>query len=239
MAIVVDEYGGTAGIVTLEDLIEEIVGEVFDEHDRSRAGIVRRVDSITFPGELRPDELLARTGIEVPEGEVYDTIGGYMMSLLERVPTLGGRSVGEELLRPTHIYVRPVVDLLYRHGVPVRALAHITSDGFLNLVRIEAAVGFRLDRLPSPPPIFDLIQRSGGWRAASSRTTTTAEAIHRASAAGHRASLYPTNKSKNCSLVNGSCMAVGLDAHRTESRPDASAAPRAFVDGSGNRFSAG
>jgi CBS domain containing-hemolysin-like protein len=89
MAIVVDEYGGTAGIVTLEDLIEEIVGEVFDEHDRSRAGIVRRVDSITFPGELRPDELLARTGIEVPEGEVYDTVAGYMMSVLERVPAQG------------------------------------------------------------------------------------------------------------------------------------------------------
>jgi CBS domain containing-hemolysin-like protein len=89
LAIVIDEYGGTAGIVTLEDLIEEIVGEVFDEHDRSRAGIVRRADSITFPGELRPDELLARTGIDVPEGEVYDTIGGYVMSLLERVPVLG------------------------------------------------------------------------------------------------------------------------------------------------------
>ncbi|MEV7631243.1 hemolysin family protein [Microbacterium sp. NPDC089318] len=88
MAVVVDEYGGTAGIVTLEDLIEEIVGEVSDEHDRSRAGIVRRVDSITFPGELRPDELLARTGIEVPAGEVYDTVAGYMMSLLERVPTI-------------------------------------------------------------------------------------------------------------------------------------------------------
>ncbi|MGF2948437.1 hemolysin family protein [Microbacterium alcoholitolerans] len=89
MAVVVDEYGGTAGIVTLEDLVEEIVGEVSDEHDRSRAGIVRREGSITFPGELRPDELLARTGIEVPEGDVYDTVGGYMMSLLERVPILG------------------------------------------------------------------------------------------------------------------------------------------------------
>ncbi len=89
MAVVVDEYGGTAGIVTLEDLIEEIVGEVSDEHDRSRAGIVRRVDSITFPGELRPDELLGRTGIDVPAGEVYDTVAGYMMSVLERVPAIG------------------------------------------------------------------------------------------------------------------------------------------------------
>jgi len=89
MAVVIDEYGGTAGIVTLEDLIEEIVGEVFDEHDRSRAGVVRRGDTITFPGELRPDELLARTGLDVPEGEVYDTVGGYVMSLLERVPVLG------------------------------------------------------------------------------------------------------------------------------------------------------
>lgn len=89
MAVVVDEYGGTAGIVTLEDLIEEIVGEVSDEHDRSRAGIVRRVDSITFPGELRPDELVERTGIDVPAGEVYDTVAGYMMSVLERVPAIG------------------------------------------------------------------------------------------------------------------------------------------------------
>ncbi|QMU97779.1 HlyC/CorC family transporter [Microbacterium esteraromaticum] len=88
LAVVVDEYGGTAGIVTLEDLIEEIVGEVSDEHDRSRAGIVRRVDSITFPGELRPDELLARTGIEVPVGDVYDTVAGFMMSRLERLPVI-------------------------------------------------------------------------------------------------------------------------------------------------------
>jgi len=89
MAIVVDEYGGTAGVVTLEDLVEEIVGEVSDEHDRSRAGVVRGRDSVTFPGELRPDELRDSTGIEVPEGDVYDTIGGYVMSVLERVPAVG------------------------------------------------------------------------------------------------------------------------------------------------------
>jgi CBS domain containing-hemolysin-like protein len=89
MAIVVDEYGGTAGVVTLEDLVEEIVGEVLDEHDRRRAGIVRSEGSVTFPGDLRPDEVLDRTGIRIPEGDVYDTVGGYIMSVLERIPVVG------------------------------------------------------------------------------------------------------------------------------------------------------
>ena len=89
MAIVVDEYGGTAGVVTLEDLVEEIVGEVLDEHDRRSAGIVRTEGSLTFPGDLRPDEVLDRTGIRIPEGDVYDTVGGYIMSVLERIPAVG------------------------------------------------------------------------------------------------------------------------------------------------------
>ena len=89
MAVVVDEYGGTAGVVTLEDLVEEIVGEVLDEHDRRRAGIVRSEGSVSFPGNLRPDEVLDRTGIRIPEGDVYDTVGGYIMSVLERIPVVG------------------------------------------------------------------------------------------------------------------------------------------------------
>ncbi|MEV4735619.1 MULTISPECIES: hemolysin family protein [unclassified Microbacterium] len=89
LAVVVDEYGGTAGLVTLEDLVEEIVGEVSDEHDRTRAGVVTGRDGITFPGELRPDELRRRAGVDVPEGDVYDTVGGFVMSVLERVPSVG------------------------------------------------------------------------------------------------------------------------------------------------------
>lgn len=89
LAVVVDEYGGTAGLVTLEDLVEELVGEVSDEHDRTRAGVVRGRDGIMFPGELRPDELRHRAGVVVPEGDVYDTVGGYVMSVLERVPSVG------------------------------------------------------------------------------------------------------------------------------------------------------
>ncbi|QOT18195.1 hemolysin family protein [Paenarthrobacter sp. YJN-5] len=89
VAIVSDEHGGTAGIVTLEDLVEEIVGELEDEHDRARAGVVRVGRSITFNASLRPDELLDRTGIVVPEGEEYDTVAGFMSDQLDRVPELG------------------------------------------------------------------------------------------------------------------------------------------------------
>lgn len=87
-AIVVDEYGGTAGVVTLEDLIEELVGEVADEHDRHSADIARTAQGLLFPADLRPDELLARTGIAVPEDEDYETVAGFVLRELGRLPGL-------------------------------------------------------------------------------------------------------------------------------------------------------
>lgn len=89
MVIVVDEYGGTAGVVTLEDLVEELVGEVSDEHDRARIDVVRSRDWLTFPGLLRPDELEDRAGVKVPEEGPYETVGGFVMSTLGRLPVVG------------------------------------------------------------------------------------------------------------------------------------------------------
>ena len=76
------------------------------------------------------------------------------------VPELG-RTIGEELLEPTRIYVREAMDML-NAGLRVKAMAHITSTGFLNLNRAEAPMGYVLDQLPETLPIFRLIQNEGG-----------------------------------------------------------------------------
>ncbi|HET9633775.1 MAG TPA: hemolysin family protein [Terrabacter sp.] len=90
MAVVVDEYGGTSGIVTLEDVVEEIVGEVSDEHDRSRQGGRELVDgSWTVPGLWRPDEVRDAFDADVPDGPTYETMGGFVMTRLGRVPVVG------------------------------------------------------------------------------------------------------------------------------------------------------
>src|SRR5436305_6836012 len=82
--------------------------------------------------------------------------------LEEAPPELGGRSVGETLLEPTVIYVRAVMDLLRSEAVDVRGLAHITSGGLGNLLRLEADVGYRIDSPLPTLPIFDLVaERSG------------------------------------------------------------------------------
>ncbi|MVA75133.1 DUF21 domain-containing protein [Auraticoccus sp. F435] len=105
IAVVTDEYGGTAGIVTLEDLVEELVGELEDEHDRSRVGLVRHGDdSIVFNAGLRPDELLERTGVRVPDDDEYDTVGGFVIDQLDRLPEVGDEvAVDQGVLRVERI----------------------------------------------------------------------------------------------------------------------------------------
>ncbi len=90
LAVVVDEYGGTSGVVTLEDVVEEIVGDVSDEHDLAQTTGRRLGDgSWTVPGLWRPDEVRSRVGAEVPEGPAYETVGGFVMAELGRVPRVG------------------------------------------------------------------------------------------------------------------------------------------------------
>jgi CBS domain containing-hemolysin-like protein len=94
MAVVVDEYGGTSGVLTIEDLVEEIVGEVRDEHDPRQVRPRRLADgSWLVPGRLRPDELRDLTGVRVPEDPSYETLGGLVMRALERVPAVGEEAV--------------------------------------------------------------------------------------------------------------------------------------------------
>jgi len=90
LAVVLDEYGGQAGIVTLEDVIEEIVGDISDEHDRLGARARQRRDGTwLLSGLLRPDEVEDLTGVELPESEDYDTIAGLVLKVLGRVPEAG------------------------------------------------------------------------------------------------------------------------------------------------------
>jgi CBS domain containing-hemolysin-like protein len=87
-ALVVDEYGGTAGMVTVEDLIEEIVGDVRDEHDDATPDVVEAGAGWQVSGLLRIDEVAEATGYRAPEGE-YDTVGGLVLQHLGHIPEEG------------------------------------------------------------------------------------------------------------------------------------------------------
>ena len=91
LAIVVDEYGGTAGLVTAEDLLEEIVGEIRDEYDVESEPIVDEGNgSFVFSGKVDIDEVVQRLGVQI-DREGFETVGGYLMSHLGRVPAVGER----------------------------------------------------------------------------------------------------------------------------------------------------
>ncbi len=97
VAIVVDEYGGTAGLVTLEDLLEELVGEIADEFDEPER-LIQRVDATTFrvAGKLPIDDLNAATGLRI-SSESYETVGGWVLDLFGRVPRRAERAETSEL----------------------------------------------------------------------------------------------------------------------------------------------
>jgi putative hemolysin len=99
LAIVVDEYGGTAGLVTLEDLLEELVGEIRDEYDEDER-LIQRLAPRTFrvSGRLPIHELNAATGLEIPD-ESFDTVGGWVLDLFGRVPHKGEKKQTDEDVR--------------------------------------------------------------------------------------------------------------------------------------------
>ncbi|HSE55857.1 MAG TPA: hemolysin family protein [Nocardioidaceae bacterium] len=128
MAVVVDEYGGTAGVVTLEDVVEEIVGDIADEHDPLGSRVRKRRDGAwSVSGLLRPDEVASATGIALPEHDDYDTVAGLFLQLLGRMPEPGDEVVVELPVR---------VD---EQGEPLEAEEAV--------IVVERLDGLRIDRL--------------------------------------------------------------------------------------------
>ncbi|GAB3915259.1 membrane protein [Microlunatus endophyticus] len=104
-AIVADEYGGTAGLVTLEDLIEELIGDVADEHDREVPRVTSDGEDLIIDASLRPDELAGLTKVRVPESSDYETVAGYITGLLGRIA-----HPGDEVSAPGGVFRVETVD---------------------------------------------------------------------------------------------------------------------------------
>jgi putative hemolysin len=102
MAIVVDEFGGTSGLVTLEDILEQIVGEIWDEHDEAIKTFVKLDDhNYEFNAELPLDEFVKIINIDEPESS-FHTLGGWIFERLERIPVVGEKFEYENLAFTVH-----------------------------------------------------------------------------------------------------------------------------------------
>ncbi|HUU85440.1 MAG TPA: hemolysin family protein, partial [Phycisphaerae bacterium] len=93
VAVVLDEYGGTAGLVTIEDILEELVGEIVDEYESEEPEAIRRIDenNVEVDARTRIDDLNDELDLNLPEDEDYETVGGFVFSRLGRIPKVGER----------------------------------------------------------------------------------------------------------------------------------------------------
>ncbi len=97
LAVVTDEYGGTAGIITIEDILEEIVGEILDEHDNEPSLLtVLKDNSVLVDARLEIEKLEEHFGMKLPEGE-FESVGGFIIHLLGRIPKVNEKIVFEPL----------------------------------------------------------------------------------------------------------------------------------------------
>jgi len=129
IAIVVDEYGGTAGLVTIEDLLEEIVGEIRDEYDVETEPVVEEGNgSVVFSAKVNIAEVRERLGVEIePEG--FETVGGYVLTRVGRVPAVGETfeldGLLVEVLEAERRRIHKVRVRLAPSGVPERGALHV------------------------------------------------------------------------------------------------------------------
>jgi len=130
MAIVVDEYGGTAGLVTVEDLLEEIVGEIRDEYDVESDTVVQEGEgTFVFSGKVSVDEVKDRLGVEI-EREGFETVGGYLLSHLGRMPYVGETfDVDELAVEVLEVERRRITKVRVARRNPKKAEADLSPPG--------------------------------------------------------------------------------------------------------------